>query len=91
MESMWLKELYLYRQEWFRINFLVLAGIELIFFLVAGTVQCFRFSVRMMLIHSDVLVVVKYPKLEIFHLPTLCQKAGAQKLGGSIARTADLN
>ena len=29
---------------------LVLAGIELIFFLVAGTVLCFGFSVRMMLI-----------------------------------------
>ena len=33
-----------------RHDVLVLAGIELIFFLVAGTVLCFGFSVRIMLI-----------------------------------------
>lgn len=45
---------------------LVSAGIELIFFLLAGAVQCFGFSTRIMLVTRSSLVVYAYPKSKPF-------------------------
>lgn len=45
---------------------LVSAGIELIFFLLAGAVQCFGLSVRIMLITHCSFVVYAFPKSKPF-------------------------
>lgn len=45
---------------------LVLAGIELFFFLVAGTVLCFGFSMRNVSVMFQSLVSNGYPKLRTF-------------------------
>ena len=56
---------------------LVLAGVELTLFLVAGTVLCFGFSV---------LLSSAYLKDFFFQFPMLCQQAGVQEAGREHSR-----
>lgn len=52
---------------------LVSAGIELIFFLLAGAVQCFGFSMRIMLVTCCSLVVYDYLNSKLFQFSMVSQ------------------
>ena len=74
---------------------LVPARMELIFFLVAGIVLCFGFSLRRTLITQDVLVTAEQclHKVRAFSAPHTTPPVSRlevhKKLGGDMARTAD--
>ena len=76
------------------VGVLVSAGTELAFFLVAGTVLCFGFSVRVMLVALRCFGCCWVALLlgqGLFSFPCSASKQVCRKLGGSIARAADLN